>query len=302
MFLWLSTFLEVLHCYHRIWRSSHLLQSSLRGFRREIPSVSSARDSEVFLDLSHVYTCLACLAPFCSKTLKSAGLLSMLQSQMGFFLFLRECWKKKEGERVWKSHTYGFSQADRFGLALCICSLAICKGLLLCLWEYAQNPDIGWEESVVWVRCSEQCTCWEDLQVRHPQQLLRRPPDGICDTVSGIRVPLIFCSELCLLFLQLLTGLQLCSLWLSPLNHREKWDSLAASHTAGKARLSVAHRRNHRALLVLSCATLRGKWYSKCKMFGLPFLMYQFTLVRMSRAILNRSGDSRHSFPVASLR
>lgn len=50
-FLDFSVFLEVLHCCLRIWRSSHLLQSLLSDFGRELPSPGSlTRDFEAFSD------------------------------------------------------------------------------------------------------------------------------------------------------------------------------------------------------------------------------------------------------------
>ena len=124
---------------------------------------------------------------------------------------------------------------------LSMCSLAICKGLLLHCWEHAQELDTGWEGSCIGVRCSEQWASWEDTQTRHPQLLIGEPPDGVCDTASRTYVPLIHsvlspacCSSSCSLVSQP------CSLQLSLLNGvREKWDSLAASHTAGEARHSV---------------------------------------------------------------
>lgn len=80
LFPWFFMFLEVLHCWLLIWRSTHLLQCFLPVLGREIPSFNSVRGPEAFLDLFYGHAWFIVLLPSCGKTVKIAYILPILHS------------------------------------------------------------------------------------------------------------------------------------------------------------------------------------------------------------------------------
>ena len=86
MFPWFFLFLEVLFCCICIWRSSHFLQSPLTVFRREIPSASPAKYSEVLSEIFYRYTCSTLLVPPWGWGILNDGILSLDPAKAGWML------------------------------------------------------------------------------------------------------------------------------------------------------------------------------------------------------------------------
>ena len=125
-----------------------------------------------------------------------------------------------------------FSQACRVGLFFSVCSLTICKSSLLPpLRAQKASHEVGVCVGEACGVLGELWASWGDLQVRHLQWLMGSLPDGVCNTVSSIYVPLTpsLCSICC-------SPSSCCTAHLSiPDGATKKRESLAVGGTTGGA-------------------------------------------------------------------
>ena len=189
--LFVFTFLEVLHCCLRICSGSQLLPSLLTDFGREIPVISTVRDSEAF-QIFYGYAYSMLLIPSCDGILELVCLLLILPpSEPGAdslsFAFLRAESKLKfvvslSGLQTWA------------GFLSVLTSHLPKLTLSCCHWEYTNSARhrVG-----VWGgRCTECWGClwviWGDRPVRNYQWFVGRLLDRVFNAVSRICVPFFF--------------------------------------------------------------------------------------------------------------
>ena len=106
------------------------------------------------------------------------------------------------------AQVYGLSQACRFRLAFCACSLACCKSslLVLCGALTGASHEVGYVGSGTRGTGGACGPVWGYLWAEHPQELVLGPPNGALDVLSRIHIPsVVFRAKVWLLVSQPLT-------------------------------------------------------------------------------------------------